>query len=218
MAYTKGTNYFVDSFDTNVSVAFVDSAGLAYFAKCTGTPPTTASLYQVGCIMIQTDGTTNILWSNVGTSAVPSWIASGSSTGVQYTNRAITSAEILSLFGTAISIVAAPGVQYAYVIDGAVLEVRTSSTAYTNGGGVTFAYANRTQATSGTIAVSVLQAAAGSQTAVLGPLTLAGSSAALFATKNSGIVLCSGSEAYLAGTGTATAHVWYRKVKVVGSL
>lgn len=50
-----------------------DSTGLAIEASCTGTPPTTANVFQVGCRIIQTDsGTGNIsVYTNTGTSAIP---------------------------------------------------------------------------------------------------------------------------------------------------
>lgn len=50
-----------------------DQYGLAIEAECTGTPPTTANVFQVGCRIIQTDaGTGNVsVYTNTGTSALP---------------------------------------------------------------------------------------------------------------------------------------------------
>lgn len=51
------------------------SSQLAMFAKCVGTPPTTANVFEHGCLITQTDsGTGNpALYENTGSSAVPSW-------------------------------------------------------------------------------------------------------------------------------------------------
>jgi len=73
-----GTNFFSPVTST-LSIALTDDSNLAVLAKCTGTPPTTAGVFQHGCILIQTDsGTGNkALYENVGTSASPSWNAIG---------------------------------------------------------------------------------------------------------------------------------------------
>ncbi len=49
-----------------------DRTGLAIVAQCTGTPPTTANVFAVGCLMQQSDGT-NVGYENTGTSASPVW-------------------------------------------------------------------------------------------------------------------------------------------------
>lgn len=48
---------------------------LAMFAKCTGTPPTTANLFEHGCLITQTDkaAASPAIFQNTGTSAVPVW-------------------------------------------------------------------------------------------------------------------------------------------------
>lgn len=50
-----------------------DTAGLFIEAECTGTPPTTANVFQIGCRMVQTDAVTGSVsvWTNTGTSALP---------------------------------------------------------------------------------------------------------------------------------------------------
>lgn len=69
-----GTNIFSDISST-LSIALADASGLAILAKCTGAPPTTANVFQHGCLIIRTDsGSGNpALYENTGTSAVPSW-------------------------------------------------------------------------------------------------------------------------------------------------
>ena len=69
-----GTNFFSKKTPT-LDIAFTDQTGNAIFAKCTGTPPTTADIFAHGCLMIQSNsGTGNqAIWENIGSSAVPSW-------------------------------------------------------------------------------------------------------------------------------------------------
>jgi len=58
----------------------VDESGLALTAVCTGTPPTTAGIFQHGCLITQTDsGSGNkSVYENTGTTAVPVWDLVGS--------------------------------------------------------------------------------------------------------------------------------------------
>lgn len=75
-----GSNFF-SPVSSTADVALVDSTvtaaneGLAYLAKCTGTPPTTANLYAHGCTIVQMDSGTGVgaVYQNIGTSASPSW-------------------------------------------------------------------------------------------------------------------------------------------------
>lgn len=69
-----GTNLYAAQTST-LDICLTDENGLATLAKCTGAPPTTANVFQHGCLMNRTDsGTGNpALYQNVGSSAVPSW-------------------------------------------------------------------------------------------------------------------------------------------------
>lgn len=46
-----------------------------YLAKCSGVPPTTADIYEKGCLMIRTDNGTQ--YQNTGTLASPTWTLNG---------------------------------------------------------------------------------------------------------------------------------------------
>lgn len=49
-----------------------DNLNLVISAKCKGVPPTTANVFAVGCVILQTDGTAGSnLFVNTGTSAAP---------------------------------------------------------------------------------------------------------------------------------------------------
>ncbi len=65
--------YFPTTVNSTCTGLVADGNGLITEAVCTGTPPTTANVFEVGCRMIQTDAATgNIsVFTNTGTSAVP---------------------------------------------------------------------------------------------------------------------------------------------------
>ncbi len=88
-----GTNFFkaitsvTDACLVDSTVTSVNS-GLLYFAKCTGSPETTANLYGHGCIMIQTDSGTGVaaVYQNTGSVASPSWTLFDTSVGTTATS------------------------------------------------------------------------------------------------------------------------------------
>lgn len=65
----------INSLGSSPFIREVDQNGLALTANCTGTPPTTAGVFQHGCLITQTDSgtSTNAVYQNIGSSAVPSW-------------------------------------------------------------------------------------------------------------------------------------------------
>lgn len=67
-----GTSFSTKAVATT-NISFTDKNGYGIFGDCTGTPDTTAGLYQVGCLMVRTDGSGNSVYQNVGTLASPSW-------------------------------------------------------------------------------------------------------------------------------------------------
>lgn len=73
------------SVNSTLEIILTGDDGKAIFAKCLGTPPTTAGLFEHGCIILQTDSGLLIpaLYQNNGSTASPSWVLSGSAaTGV----------------------------------------------------------------------------------------------------------------------------------------
>lgn len=64
-------------------VSLTDNTGYAVFGDCEGSPDTTASIYQHGCIMISNDTGTgsNGAYQNTGSIAVPVWTLLSSSVG-----------------------------------------------------------------------------------------------------------------------------------------
>lgn len=97
----SGTNLFAAQTST-LDICLTDENGLAVYAKCTGAPPTTADIFQHGCLINRTDsGTGNpALYQNVGSSAVPSWTLVGSGGGGSATSLVDTNSNTAVSVGT----------------------------------------------------------------------------------------------------------------------
>lgn len=74
MASPSGTSFSTPAVSAT-RVSLTDASGYALFGDCTGSPDTTASIYQHGCIIISSDTGTgaNGVYQNTGSIAVPSW-------------------------------------------------------------------------------------------------------------------------------------------------
>lgn len=74
MATVNGTNLFT-AVNSTLSIALTDQAGLAVLARCLGAAPTTAGIFQHGCLILRVDSGDGVgaMYQNTGTSAVPSW-------------------------------------------------------------------------------------------------------------------------------------------------
>lgn len=74
-----GTNILAQVTST-LWIRETNTDGLALSAQCTGVPPTTANVFAKGCLIVQTDASSNAVYENVGTSASPSWNLLGNTT------------------------------------------------------------------------------------------------------------------------------------------
>lgn len=120
-----------------------DAAGLAIEASCTGAPPTTAGVFQIGCRMTRTDQSAgqSALYTNNGTVASPSWTqgaiingSAGGSTSLINVGHAIysfaTDGGVVGLITPALTVTIPANA----VIVGATIN---STTAVTSGGAAT---------------------------------------------------------------------------------
>lgn len=99
---------------SSLTLLLGDASGLAIEAECTGTPPTTAGIFQMGCRIIQTDATTATIYSNTGTSAVPVW------TRGTFTNSSAAGTNVLQVAHAI----------YSFAVDGgAIATITPASTA-----------------------------------------------------------------------------------------
>ncbi len=69
-----GSNFFSKVSDT-LQIALTDETGLAVLARCLGAAPTTANVFQHGCLILRVDSGLGVgaMYQNTGSSAVPSW-------------------------------------------------------------------------------------------------------------------------------------------------
>lgn len=143
------------------SLLLGDQNGLAIEAECTGTPPTTAGVFQVGCRMTRTDApaNTSALYTNNGTSASPSWtqgaVVGGAGVGTNLLNvaHAIYSFAVDGGAVGAITPVSTVVIPANAIIVGATVN---STTAVTSAGSATVSVGT----TAGSSATSILAATA----------------------------------------------------------
>ena len=187
-----------------------DNAGLITYAECTGTPPTTANVFQVGCRMVQTDAAAGAssVFTNTGTSAVPVFENGGGSVTVN-----LTAAQIIAMYTTPVQIVPAITGK-AIIIDSMEFDITRTSTAFTGGGVVAVQYANTAAgagtATTATIAATVVTGSAGRSITNRIPVNL--SDVASASIVGIGLYISNQTAVFAAGTGTAIVKVKYHTV------
>lgn len=128
----------------------------------------------------------------------------------QYATVSLTSANILAMFTTPVSILAAPGAGKALIVDAILFEMTTTSTQYTSGGVVSIVYHGGSVAThSGTIPATVVTTTAGTTNTMLGSPTAANGTTV---PANTGIDITNATGVFATGTGTAKVQIWYSVV------
>lgn len=193
----SGTNLFAPN-STTVDVALTNENGDAILAKGTLANLPTGAGYAVGCEYIATDTGAHLY--NGGTTSSASWGGTGNVAVVS-----LTSAQILALNATPVTLVAAPGAGKTIVVRGITLKMVTTATGYANGGALEFRYTNASGAkVTADIAAAVVTAGAGtSYTSVAGVTT------SLTGVVNSPIIVDNATAAFITGTGTAVVTVAY---------
>lgn len=187
-----------------------DTSGLLIEAECTGTPPTTANVFQIGCKMIQTDASAGSIsvFTNTGTSAAPVFENGGGSMTV-----ALTASQLQTMYTTPVQIVPAITGK-AIIIDSMEFDITRTSTAFTGGGVVAVQYdltANGAgTATTATIAASVVTGSTGRSITSRIPVNL--SDVASAAIIGIGLYISNQTAVFAAGTGTAVVKVKYHTV------
>lgn len=186
-----------------------DAYGLAIEAECTGTPPTTANIFQIGCRMIQTDAAGNTcIFTNSGTSAAPVWEQGTGSVTVN-----LSAANLIAMYATPVSIVPAV-TSKAIIIDSMEFIITRTATAFTGGGVVAVQYDSTANgagtATTATIAATVVTGAAGKTYTARIPVVL--SDVASASISGIGLYISNQTAAFAAGTGTAVVKVKYHLV------
>lgn len=147
-----------------------------------------------------------VTWCNVGTKASPVWSPNGS-----YVPLSVTSANILAMFATPVTIIAAPPVGYAIVVNNVMWQMTRSATAYVSGGVVSLVYTGGAVSPhSGTVPASVITGGAGVVLNQNGPVSAANG---IVVPTNTGIDITNATGAFTTGTGTLRVYVDYSIVK-----
>jgi hypothetical protein len=198
------TNFF--PYSGTVKVALSDESGNATLARGTVANLPTGAGYAIGCEYQATD--TGALYVNMGTATAASFSIAGSvSSAIQNLNAqvSLSSAQILALNATPVTLVAAPGAGKVIVVRGITFKMVTTATAYANGGALEFRYTNASGAkVTADIAAAVVTAGAGtSYTSVAGVTT------SLTNVANAAIVVDNATAAFDTGTGTAQVSIVY---------
>lgn len=151
------------------------------------------------------DSVSGVEWVNVGTKALPVW------SPLVPVTFAITSANLLAMFGAAVNLIAAPPAGYSVLVDNIIFIMTRTATAYASGGVVSFQYTGAATAHTGSLPASILTTAGAAVTITqLGPATGANGTTV---TTAAGIDITNATGAFTTGTGTAKAVIDYRIVK-----
>ena len=119
----------------------------------------------------------------------------------------LSSADILAMNPTPVSLIAAPGTGKIIIVEGILFKMVRTGTAYANGGAVEFRYtdASGAKVTADVAAAVVTTGGAGTAYA-----HVAGIEASITPVANAAIVVTNATAAFISGTGTATVTLYYR--------
>jgi hypothetical protein len=120
----------------------------------------------------------------------------------------LTSANILAMNATPVTLIAAPGAGKIAIVEDILLKMVTTATQYANGGAVEFRYTNGSGAkVTADIAAAVITAGAGTSYT-----KVSGVEASLTPVANAAIVVTNATAAFITGTGTGVLTIKYRIV------
>ena len=122
----------------------------------------------------------------------------------------LTAAQLIAMFTTPVSIIAAPATGKAIVVREIVFEMITTATVFTGGGVVSFVYhGTSVPVHAGTVPAATVNAVAGTSATQLGMAVAANGTVVSAAT---GVDITNATGAFAAGTGTAKVHLWYHVI------
>lgn len=173
-------------------------------APTNGSSGTGAGFAEVGSIYYDWTGGTGA-WINVGTEAAPVW------SPMEAVPYAVSSANILAMNGTPVTLIAAPPAGYCLLVYAILFEMTPSGTAYASGGTVQFQYHGGAVVHTGTIPASVVNAAG--TTVSLTSLGSASASNGTTVPTATGVDITNNTGAFTTGTGTAKAYIAYSVIK-----
>jgi hypothetical protein len=174
-----------------------------------GTSGTYAGKAGPGSLFFDNTQTNGVFsWQNFGTLASPTWLPDAGSAIPGYLRVPVTSAQLLAMFTTPVSVLAAPAAGQAIVVQQIAFEMIATATAYTSGGTVNFVYhGGSVTPVTGTVAAAIVTATGPTTVVItLGPNIVSTGNAV---TNAVGIDITNATGAFLTGTGTAVVHLFY---------
>lgn len=220
MAQYEGTD-FGTSVIGGYTYYLTDSSNLPLLFSGSVVPVT--GNYSKGSIFILTSAAGGVdgVYLNSGTTSAPSFNIVGTAAGSisnaqldpmmqQYKTVSLTAANLIAMFTTPVSVIAAPGTGKAIIVDTILFEMTTTATQFTGGGAVDFVFHGTSTAThTGTIPASIVTTTAGTSNTQLGSPTAANGTTVM---ANTGVDITNATAAFAAGTGTAKVQIWYSVV------
>jgi len=161
--------------------------------------PTTQSVDSID--LQQSNGT--VLWS-VNSAGQGGYLGGVAGAGQFCTQVTLTAANIIAMYTTPVSILAAPAAGSVILVDMIHLQTLPTATQFTSGGVVTLVYhGGSVNPHSSSIAASVILSATGSNN-LLPPITTA-----IQPPSATGIDITNATGVFATGTGTAVVTIWY---------
>ena len=193
----------------DIGVLQADQDGDILMCVRTTVPVVASSGFAKGCVFLKGDAAagTSGTYENVGTSSACDFQLIASAAGTFLTAQVpLSSAQILALNATPVTLVAAPGAGKVIAVNRITVKMVTTATQYANGGALEFRYTDASGAkVTADIAAGVVTAGAGtSYTSVAGVTT------SLTNVANAAIVIDNATAPFITGTGTAVVTIQYQ--------
>lgn len=194
--------YTVTSVTTNVTLSVFASTGVVGTANIQDGAVTTAKI---------ADG--DVTTAKLDTGAVTS--DKMDATVLKYVAVNLSAANILGMYATPVSVLAAGGANTAHIVEHAVLVMDYGTTQYAAGGAIGLQYGNTAnlagEAATATIPAANIQGAADTADMVAGVLT----SGAMTAVENMALYISNLTAAFTTGDSPCVLHLWYRTIPTV---
>lgn len=119
----------------------------------------------------------------------------------------LTATQINGMQVTPVSLIAAPGVGFAIVVNNILFQMTTTATGFANGGAVSFVYTGGSVAVgASTVPAATITAGAGTTYTLIGPPVLANGT---IVPSNTGVSITNAGAPFITGTGTAKIQIAY---------
>lgn len=184
-----------------------DQDGNILLAAGTTVPTDASSGYAKGATFLLTNAATGVSgrYQNIGTTSSSLFVNTGTAVAGAQTGLvaqvSLSSAQILALNATPITLVAAPGSGKAIVVEQIIFKMVTTATAYVSGGNVTFQYSGGNAVTN-VIVAGVVTAGAGTSYTIREGIDVT-------AAANTAVTITNATGAFTTGTGTAVVTIKY---------